>query len=31
MEAVPHHTNEEEGNCDHQTQSCSDSVAAVTR
>jgi hypothetical protein len=30
LEAVPHHTDEEEGDCDHQPQSCSDSVASVT-
>jgi hypothetical protein len=30
LEAVAQHTDEEEGNCDHQPQSCSDSVAAVT-
>jgi len=30
LEAVPRHADEEEGNCDHQPQSCSDSVAAVT-
>jgi hypothetical protein len=28
--AVAQHTDEEEGNCDHQLQSCSDSAAAVT-
>ena len=30
LEAVPHHADEEEGNCDHQPQSCSDSLVAVT-
>jgi hypothetical protein len=30
LEAVPHHTDEEESNCNHQPQSSSDSVAAVT-
>jgi len=30
LEAVAQHTDEEEGNCDHQPQSCSDSAAAVT-
>jgi hypothetical protein len=31
LKEVTQHTNEEEGNCDHQSQSCPDSVAAVTR
>ena len=30
LEAVAHHADEEEANCDHQSQSCSDSLAAVT-
>src|ERR1700730_17824493 len=30
LEAVAQHTDEEEGNCDHQPQSCSDSIASVT-
>jgi hypothetical protein len=30
LEAVAQHTDEEEANCDHQSQSCSDSLAAVT-
>jgi hypothetical protein len=30
LEAVAQHTDEEEGNCDHQPQPCSDSIAAVT-
>jgi len=30
LEAVAQHTDEEEGTCYHQPQSCSDSVAAVT-
>ena len=30
LEAVAQHTDEEKGNCQHQPQSCSDSVAAVT-
>src|SRR5216684_6600278 len=30
LEAVAQHADEEEANCDHQSQSCSDSVAAVT-
>jgi hypothetical protein len=31
LKEVAQHTNEEEGNCDHQSQSCPDSVAPVTR
>src|SRR5713226_8693909 len=30
LEAVAQHPDEEEANCDHQSQSCSDSLAAVT-
>jgi hypothetical protein len=30
LEAVAQHANEKDGNCDHQPQSCSDSVAAAT-
>jgi hypothetical protein len=30
LETVAQHTDEEEGDCDHQPQSCSDSAAAVT-
>src|SRR5216683_1442917 len=30
LEAVAQHADEEEANCDHQSQSCSDSLAAVT-
>ena len=30
LEAVAQHADEEEANCDHQPQSCSDSLAAVT-
>src|SRR5262249_53488848 len=30
LEAVAQHTDEQEANCEHQPQSCSDSVAAVT-
>jgi hypothetical protein len=30
LEAVAQHTDEEGSNCDHQPQSCSDSVAVVT-
>jgi hypothetical protein len=30
LEAVAQHTDEEKGHCDHQPQSCSDSLAAVT-
>ena len=30
LEAVAQHPHEEKGNCDHQPQSCSDSVIAVT-
>jgi hypothetical protein len=30
LEAVAQNTDKEEGNCDHQPQSCSDSAAAVT-
>jgi hypothetical protein len=30
LEAVAQHTDEEEANCDHPSQSCSDSLAAVT-
>jgi len=30
LEAVAQHPDEEERNCDHRLQSCSDSVAAVT-
>src|SRR3982074_1419048 len=30
LEAVAQHADEEETNCDHQSQSCSDSPAAVT-
>jgi hypothetical protein len=30
LEAVAQHTDEEEADCDHQPQSCSDSLAAVT-
>jgi hypothetical protein len=30
LEAVAQHTDEDEDNCDHQPQSCSDSAAAVT-
>ena len=29
LEAVAQHTDEEEANCDHQSQSCRDSLAAV--
>ena len=30
LKAIAQHADEEEGNCDHQPQSCSDSVAVVT-
>src|SRR5437588_11752546 len=30
LEAVAQHADQEEDNCDHQSQSCSDSLAAVT-
>jgi hypothetical protein len=30
LEAVAQHADEEEANCDHQSQSCSDSLPAVT-
>src|SRR3977135_2234152 len=30
FEAVAQHADEEEANCDHQSQSCSDSLAVVT-
>jgi hypothetical protein len=30
LEAVPHHTDQQQGNCDHQPRSCSDSVSVVT-